>query len=76
MAVSSWYVVVESPRQWWVDCEGKPFGPFSTTSPMQRMVRSSWPPHSADDDRRLQVMVPNGVGGFEIAWEQLAERSD
>ncbi len=75
MAVSSWYVVVESLGQLWVDCEGKPFGPFEdiadATDGAIKLARTF-----GDDDRRLQVMVPNGAGGFEIAWEQFAERSD
>lgn len=75
MAVSSWYVVVESLGKWWVDFEGNPFGPFDdigdATDGAIKLARTF-----GDDGKLLQVMVPNGTGGFDVAWERLAERSD
>jgi len=69
MTVSCWYVVVESLGKWWVDCEGRPFGPFDdlseATDGAVRLAEVFGEP-----DRHLQVMVPDGHGHFAIAWEQ------
>ena len=27
-----WFIVIESMGSWWVDCEGKPYGPFDSST--------------------------------------------
>jgi hypothetical protein len=27
--LTCWFIVIESMGQWWVDCEGKAYGPFA-----------------------------------------------
>jgi hypothetical protein len=69
MTVSCWYLVVESLGKWWVDCEGKPFGPFDemdeATEGAIRLATVL-----GDNDRQLQVMVPDEQGRFRIVWEK------
>jgi hypothetical protein len=69
MAVSCWYLVVESLGKWWVDCEGKPFGPFdareSATEGAIRLAEIF-----GEDDKQLQVMVPDETGQFHVVWEK------
>ncbi|MGN6100196.1 MAG: hypothetical protein ACTHOR_03535 [Devosia sp.] len=71
MAVSTWYLVVESMGKWWVDCEGKPFGPFDELSEAtDGAIRLA--EVFGDVHKKLQVMVPDGRGHFEVAWESVA----
>jgi len=75
MAVSCWYLVVESLGKWWVDCEGKPFGPFDEmTSATAGAIRLA--EVFGDEERQLQVMVPDGEGQFRVVWERFGPTSD
>ena len=73
MAVSTWYLVVESMGKWWVDCEGRNFGPFEELSEATdgaiRLAEVFGEP-----EKQLQVMVPDGSGHFEIAWDSEANK--
>ena len=75
MAVSCWYLVVESLGKWWVDCEGKPFGPFDemseATAGAIRLAEVF-----GDEERQLQVMVPDEDGQFRVVWERFGPASD
>jgi hypothetical protein len=67
LAISCWYVVIESRGQYWVDCEGHALGPYDEIA-----EATDGAIHAAqlfgDQQKCLQVMVPDGRGHFEIAW--------
>jgi hypothetical protein len=56
-----WYIVIEAMGAWWVDCEGKAFGPFDS----EEIARSEAPRIAlayGDETRRAEVWAtePNG----------------
>ena len=36
---SCWFVVIRTPSAWWVDCEGKAYGPFESRDEAQSQAR-------------------------------------
>jgi hypothetical protein len=74
MATSCWYVVIESRGKYWVDCEGRALGPYDeiadATDGAVRLAEMF-----GDPARQLLVMVPDGLGHFDVAWEQDAVKS-
>lgn len=62
-----WFVVIRTPAAWWVDCEGKAYGPFET-----RDEAASEAVHLAgafgDPARRSDVYVPDDAGKLQLVW--------
>jgi hypothetical protein len=68
MMSSCWYLVIESMGSWWVDCEGKPFGPFEEMDEAtQGAIKLA--EIFGDPDRQALVMAPDEAGHFHIVWE-------
>ena len=62
-----WFLVLLSRDQWWVDCEGKSFGPFDNveeaTSAAIRYAEVF-----ADEIRQSQVWAPDDAGRMRQVW--------
>lgn len=66
-----WFLVVQSMDQWWVDCEGKSYGPFETaqhaTANAFRFaeifgdVGRKAQVFAADEDGKMRQVVPADV---------------
>lgn len=71
-----WFLVVRSTDQWWVDCEGKSFGPFesiedATTSAIR------YAQIFTDNARQSQVWAPDETGRMQQVWAaSLAQMPD
>jgi hypothetical protein len=62
-----WFIVIESVGQWWVDCEGKAYGPFETQDEAKiEAVRIAIT--YGDRDRRSEVFVANADGAPRRIW--------
>lgn len=63
-----WFLVVKVNEQWWVDCEGKGYGPFETRDEAaegaQRLAAIF-----GDETRQAQVWAPDDEGRMHIAWQ-------
>jgi hypothetical protein len=66
--VTCWFLVIQSCDQWWVDCEGKSYGPFDSieqaTSNAIRFAEIF-----GDAGRRSQVFAPDDTGRLVMAWQ-------
>ena len=62
------YIVIESRGGWYVDFEGKSYGPFadSETAVIEAGDLAKFSAHAG---RRSQVHVPDGLGSYRIAWQ-------
>jgi hypothetical protein len=64
---SCWFVVIRAPTAWWVDCEGKAYGPFET-----REEAAESAVHLArafgDPERRSDVYVPDDSQKLRLVW--------
>lgn len=61
------YIVLLSLGRWWVDFEGKPFGPFTDKEEARRSAIEIARVFG-DEDRERQVVVVREGGGFDIVW--------
>jgi hypothetical protein len=70
-----WFIVIESMEQWWVDCEGKAYGPFASKDEAQiEAVRIAIT--YGDISRRSEVFVAESDGSHRRIWAApLAERT-
>lgn len=65
--LTRWFLVVKSVNQWWVDCEGKSFGPFmSIKDATSSAVR--YAEIFTDDSRQSQVWAPAEDGRMRRVW--------
>lgn len=66
-----WFLVIHSMDQWWVDCEGKAFGPFESiegaTSSAIRYAEVF-----GGDGRQSQVWAPEPGGRMRQVWASVA----
>lgn len=62
-----WFVVIRTPSAWWVDCEGKAYGPFETREEAAaEAVRLAGT--FGDPERRSDVYVPDEGGRLQLVW--------
>ncbi|WP_417309541.1 hypothetical protein [Devosia sp.] len=62
-----WFIVLESLGQWWVDCEGKAYGPFADreqASDEARAIAKAF----GDPTRTSRVYVPTDGGAHRLIW--------
>lgn len=70
-----WFIVVESMGTWWIDCEGKAYGPFES----QHEARSEATKIATtygDPDRVALVFAPDDDGQQRLVWTQLEPSLD
>lgn len=64
------YLVIRSQDNWWVDFEGKPYGPFTSRENAALEARSlaRFQSHSG---RECEVLVPDADGKYWVIWSSL-----
>jgi len=62
-----WFLVIWSSRQWWVDCEGRSFGPFDGAAEAT-VAAIRYAEVFTDDDRQSQVWSPDESGRMRQVW--------
>ncbi len=65
---SSLYVVIESMGKWWVDLEGKAYGPFETKSKAIDEGRSL-ARFAAHSGKHSEVLAANDTGRYIVLWD-------
>jgi hypothetical protein len=62
-----WFIVIESMGSWWVDCEGKAYGPFISKDEARiEAIRIAIT--YGDADRRSEVFVSDERGIPRRIW--------
>lgn len=62
-----WFIVIRTPSAWWVDCEGKAYGPFSSRKEAaENAVQLA--KAFGDPGRRSDVYIPDDDGMQVLAW--------
>ena len=62
-----WFLVIVSQGQWWVDCEGRAFGPFESCEvAVSDAVR--YAEVFEDPDRQSQIWAPDETGRMSRVW--------
>lgn len=62
-----WFIVIESMGSWWVDCEGKPYGPFDSSTDAAVAAKRIALTYG-DDHHRSQVYAGAPHGGHQLIW--------
>ena len=70
-----WFVVIQANNAWWVDCEGRAYGPMSDRDEAARLARKIAETY-ADPGRRSDVWVPNDEGKHELVWSGKAPQRE
>lgn len=66
-----WFLVVRSADRWWVECEGKSFGPFEDIDEAtHNAIR--YAQVFVDEVRQSQVWAPDATGRMRQVWTQPA----
>lgn len=63
-----WFIVIESMGSWWVDCEGKAYGPFDSREDAQSEARRIAITYG-DGERRSEVFAPTDQGSHRLIWK-------
>jgi hypothetical protein len=62
-----WFIVIESCGSWWVDCEGKAYGPVSSkeqaVTEAKKLARIF-----GDPERRSDLWSPDDSGKLQLVW--------
>ncbi|MBN9317969.1 MAG: hypothetical protein J0I99_19690 [Devosia sp.] len=62
-----WFIVIESMGAWWVDCEGKAYGPFDSRSEAEGEAKRIAMAYG-DATRRSQVYAAEENGAHRLIW--------
>jgi hypothetical protein len=62
-----WFIVIESTGRWWVDCEGRAYGPLDSEDEAIRYARKIADIYG-DPARQSQVWVPRRGGRPVLVW--------
>lgn len=66
------YIVLHSRQRWWVDFEGRSFGPF-TSREIARAEAISMARFMSQTGRSTEVRVPDDTGRWWMEWESEAD---
>jgi hypothetical protein len=61
------YLVLQSRQKWWVDFEGRTFGPFTSRELAVREA-TTMARFSADTGRPSQVRAQDDTGKMQVEW--------
>lgn len=64
---SCWFIVIESMGAFWVDCEGKAYGPFGSREDAVLEARRIAVTYG-DDTRRAEVFSADPDGTHRLVW--------
>ena len=67
------YIVLLSREKWWVDFEGRAFGPFTSRNTAKQEA-TSLARFMSHTGRRSEVRVPNDAGRYLVEWESEPDR--
>jgi hypothetical protein len=67
LMVTCWFIVIESGGRWWVDCEGRAYGPLDAKHEAMGYARKIAETYG-DPKRQSQVWVPRSGGRPELIW--------
>jgi hypothetical protein len=63
----TWYIVIFSKGRWWIDCEGKPYGPFDNEADAiaegPKFITLMGNP-----DHRNDLYVRDDDGRYRVVW--------
>jgi len=62
-----WFIVIESMGSWWVDCEGKAYGPFYDRNDAVGEARRIALTYG-DETRRSQIYAAEPGGSHRLVW--------
>ena len=62
-----WFIVIHSMGDWWVDCEGKAYGPFESREDAEKEARYIAQTYG-DENRRSQVFAAEDDGEHRLIW--------
>jgi hypothetical protein len=62
-----WFIVFESKRQWWVDCEGRAYGPLDSEGEAISYARKIAETYG-DPKRQSLVWAPRKGGPPQLIW--------
>lgn len=62
-----WFIVIESLGAWWVDCEGKAYGPFASGDEARAEARRIAMTYG-DAGRLSQVYAADEHGTQRLVW--------
>ena len=62
-----WFVVIRSRGTWWVDCEGRSYGSFSTANAAQQEAKRLAEAFG-DQSRQCLVFAPSNGGHHDVVW--------
>ena len=62
-----WFVVIHANGAWWVDCEGRAYGPFASND-QAREYAQKIAVTFADPSRRSEVWAPGEQGKLKLIW--------
>lgn len=62
-----WFIVIESMGAWWVDCEGKAYGPFDSRTEAEGEAKRIALAYG-DETRRSQVYAAGENGSHRLIW--------
>lgn len=66
------FVVIMSRNSWWVDFEGKAYGPFASREMAAEEARHL-AQFSAHSGRESEVLVPDETGRYRVVWSSAQE---
>lgn len=61
------YLVIHSLGAWWVDCEGKPYGPCDTAEEAMRAAHKLIGLF-CDPERHAEIWAPDESGKMRLVW--------
>ena len=62
-----WFLIIRSGDRWWVDCEGKAYGPFESVEDA-RSNAIRFAEIFAEPKRVSQVFAPDESGRLRMIW--------
>ena len=69
---SALFVVIQSRNNWWVDFEGRAYGPFPSREEAAEEARHQ-AQYSAHSGRESEVLVPDDSGRHRVVWTSAQE---
>jgi hypothetical protein len=64
-----WFVVIQSRGAWWIDCEGKSYGPFTSRNDAKEAAVTIAKTFG-DRTRRSLVFAPDDEGKQHLVWSE------
>jgi hypothetical protein len=62
-----WFIVIESQGAWWVDCEGRAYGPVpSKEQAAKEAIKLA--KIFGDPERRSEIWSPDDDGKLTVVW--------